>query len=426
MKKKLLTSYMLLLIVSITNPLGVFAQSQDDMRKAVTNIFAIGEAAKAAKLQKQNAALLKIKETFDVLKNGGSAQEALNNSILAMQEYQKFSTPYLLAAYASLQLNNPLNARRFMVFYDRAARGKESREINKDVPRSFIEQIRNETNSEFSKYKSADIEKLSANEGWLGQSVDLNLDLALRGIFAGSDNIGTNAKEFDLESHLGLNYHKYLWFNKAKTFSTMGTKNFGLDLNAGVDVKLNLLNSGYYPNREQIYFQPGIFLGRWYIAPLRIQANKVNSYNYASSPSNASSNFIQTTTDSDPVYNPPVIPFPEIRYYTHFVSGYSYDYKKTAKPLIGGMDASYIYFKWGDELYYGTTSDKKNVYSGEQGEGLLGVQFVSDGMISIGMYVGYGTLTAKQLALSGTSMKPVNILNDEFFKSGLNIKVRLY
>lgn len=424
MKKQLLTSYALLLIVSMANPLGLFAQSQDDMRKAVTNIFAIGEAAKAAKLQKQNEALLKIKETFDVLKNGGNAQDALNNSISAIQAYQKFSTPYLLAAYASLQLNNPLNAHRFMVFYDRVARRKESREINKDVPQSFIEQIRDQTSAEFSKYRPADIEKLSSNEGWLDQSVDLNLDIALRGIFAGSDNIGTNANEFDLESHLGLNYHKFLWFNKASTFSTMGTKNFGLDLNAGIDLKLNMLNTGYYPNREQLYFQPGIFLGRWYIAPVRIQGNKVNSYPYANGPSSVKNAYI--STDSDPVTNPPVIPIPEIRYYTHFVSGYSYDYKKTRKPLIGEMDASYIYFKWGDELYYGTTADKKNIYSGEQGEGLLGVQFISDGMISIGMYVGYGTLSAKQFALSGTFMKPVNLLDDEFFKSGLNIKIRLY
>lgn len=428
MKKHLLQLSLIVLGTFLLHPASVLAQNPNDAGNAIANIIAIGEAAKAAKLQRQNEALKKIKDTFDGLQNGGSAQEALNNSVLAIQAYPKFSTPYLLAAYASLQLDDALNAHRFLILYDRARNNPESREINKDVPQTFVQQIRTQTSTRYSKFSTADIERLSAHDGWKNQSVDLDIDIALRAVFSGDTDFGENAAEIDVEPQIALGYHKYFWFTKGNAFSTSGPKNIGIDLNAGVAAKMNILNAGFFPNRAQLFFQPGIFLGRWYIAPFRVQLNKMAKYSddAVSFPYNYSQGGSVQHTSYDPQSAMPFLPFPEIRYYTHFLSGFAFNHKKNSKPALDGPDETYIYVKWNDEIYSGAKNDQKITYGGEQADGILGFQFDGGGKASIGMYIGFGSATVKKFDQKGTVYTPASLLDDMYFKSGIKLKFKLY
>ncbi len=410
-----------------------YAQTQPDVQTAVNNIFTMTEQMKSERLQRQNNALKKIKEAIEALKNGGNPQDELKGSAEAIEAFPYFSKPYLMAAYASLQMDKPLDAHRFLIIYDKLAKRSENKDMDKQIPASFISQLKSQTNAIVSKYSNDDIEKIAAKANWLDHSLDIGYDIGAKVLGSGDNDIipaGQSSPDFGLENHFSVGFSKYLWFNKKNAFPTMAAQNYGLDLRAGIDYKFDLSNPSYFPSRGQAFVSAGVFLQRWYIVPLKVQVNSLNTY--SSSIGSFAYSYTVGSKTSVGYYSPikydgaPLImPFTEIRYYTNFVSGYAHDGLKNKNSAIPAETSTYLYVKWNAENYEGLKSSTGDAYSGQQAEGLFGFLFTAK-RISIGMYLGGGVVSASTFKTTGKSVVETVHIDDDFFIGGLQFKYRIF
>jgi hypothetical protein len=213
--------------------------------------------------------------------------------------------------------------------------------------------------------------------------------------------------------HLSANYHRYIWFDKDKTLSTLTGNNRGVELTGGIDYRQGFGNSDILPSRQLITIQPGVFLGRWYIVPFKLQYSMLNKYTQVN-------DFYPVHSPHSPLF----LPLTEFRYYTKFINGYSHDFARVNKPLTQDNEDTFIYIKYGVE-----SSDAVSdtyYYNSNQIEITLGYQFNSSRRISFGMYLTYGGLTADKADIVGKTYKNKLYVNDDYVRLGIILKFRVY
>jgi len=348
MKKTSTTLFKPLLIFLIVTGLLqsniCYAQiSQDSIAKAaILGTFAIGESMRAEKLKNQNAALRDIKSAFEALKQGDT-MNGLNHALYAIKNFPRFSTPYLLAAFASLQQNKPLDAHRYLAMYDKVKDRSENKELDKDIPSSFTSELRQQIQTEFDKMTPQTLSAIYQQENWKNMSLDLSVAGNLNS-YGDTYVSGTNNNsDFDMDYPIDflLSYSHYFWLNKAKAFPTSVKNNIGIQLMAGFDYRYSIGSA--MPSRKQFFLTPGVYLGKFYVAPFKLFGGSFD--HYSKDDPNGENSFVSI--------------LPEMRFYMT-LSQYATKGRSTASfkdPTIGNNAMyMYIYLRTDGIVYNGSNT----------------------------------------------------------------------